>query len=159
MEQREGLRRNGIRLTAIGELHRLPPQLRSLLEEIKGDSPSSVFRGSSTVEEGGDGSATNERGGAGVVENSPAGGVINANGGAAVLEEEKIAALFGGGGAVVEGKASILSEGGRSLVRTEEASVRGEGRRRLLVVFKEEIYVLSEEVVLFHMEEVSVLSE
>lgn len=34
-EQREGLRRNGIHLTAIGELHRLPPRLRSLLEEIQ----------------------------------------------------------------------------------------------------------------------------
>lgn len=34
-EQREGLRRNGIHLTAIGELHRLPPRLHSLLEEIQ----------------------------------------------------------------------------------------------------------------------------
>lgn len=40
-EQRDGLRRNGIRLTAIGELHRLPPQLRSLLLEIQQDSSGS----------------------------------------------------------------------------------------------------------------------
>lgn len=37
MEQRDGLRRNGIRLTAIGELHRLPPRLHSLLLEIQRD--------------------------------------------------------------------------------------------------------------------------
>eukprot|EP00903_Cladosiphon_okamuranus_P016408 g15129.t1 len=52
-EQRDGLRRNGIRLTAIGELHRLPPQLRSLLLEIQQDSGGSkidsVGAGAGTV--------------------------------------------------------------------------------------------------------------
>ncbi|CAM9805523.1 unnamed protein product [Pylaiella littoralis] len=38
LEQRDGLRRNGIRLTAIGELHRLPARLRSLLEDIQKDN-------------------------------------------------------------------------------------------------------------------------
>ena len=38
MEERESLRRNGIRLVAIGELHRLPARLRCILEEIEGDS-------------------------------------------------------------------------------------------------------------------------
>ncbi|CAM9979832.1 unnamed protein product, partial [Hapterophycus canaliculatus] len=40
VEQRDGLRRNGIRLAAIGELDRLPERLRSLLEEIQEDSGS-----------------------------------------------------------------------------------------------------------------------
>lgn len=38
LEQRDELRRNGIRLAAIGELDRLPLQLRSLLEEIQEES-------------------------------------------------------------------------------------------------------------------------
>ena len=38
LEQRDSLRRNGIRLTAIGELDRLPARLRSLLLEIQEDS-------------------------------------------------------------------------------------------------------------------------
>ncbi|CAM9265881.1 unnamed protein product [Ectocarpus sp. 13 AM-2016] len=41
LEQRDSLRRNGIRLTAIGELDRLPARLRSLLLEIQEDSNSS----------------------------------------------------------------------------------------------------------------------
>eukprot|EP00752_Nemacystus_decipiens_P008553 g7640.t1 len=45
MEQREGLRRNGIRLTAIGELHRLPPRLRSLLLEIQRESTGRIDSG------------------------------------------------------------------------------------------------------------------
>lgn len=38
LEQRDELRRNGIRLAAIGELDRLPLQLRSLLQEIQEES-------------------------------------------------------------------------------------------------------------------------
>lgn len=38
LEQRDGLRRGGIRLTAIGELDRLPRRLRSLLQEIEHDT-------------------------------------------------------------------------------------------------------------------------
>lgn len=45
LEQRDGLRRNGIRLTAIGELHRLPPRLRSLLLEIQQDSSGRIASG------------------------------------------------------------------------------------------------------------------
>lgn len=45
LEQRDGLRRNGIRLTAIGELHRLPPQLRSLLVDIQQDSGNRIDSG------------------------------------------------------------------------------------------------------------------
>lgn len=45
LEQRDGLRRNGIRLTAIGELHRLPPQLRSLLVDIQQDSGNIIDSG------------------------------------------------------------------------------------------------------------------
>lgn len=45
LEQRDGLRRNGIRLTAIGELHRLPPRLRSLLLEIQQDSGGRIDSG------------------------------------------------------------------------------------------------------------------
>lgn len=61
-EQRDGLRRNGIRLTAIGELHRLPARLRSLLEDIQVDSSdssgssSSVDSGSGRID-GGDADA------------------------------------------------------------------------------------------------------
>lgn len=45
LEQRDGLRRNGIRLTAIGELHRLPPRLRSLLLEIQQDGGGRIDSG------------------------------------------------------------------------------------------------------------------
>ena len=38
LEQRDSLRRNGIRLTVIGEVHRLPPRLRSLLSKIQGET-------------------------------------------------------------------------------------------------------------------------
>lgn len=47
-EQRNGLRRNGIRLTAIGELHRLPPRLRSLINDIQEESLVEIAAGSET---------------------------------------------------------------------------------------------------------------
>ncbi|CAN0035379.1 unnamed protein product [Scytosiphon promiscuus] len=53
VEQRDGLRRNGIRLTAIGELDRLPERLRSLLREIEEDSGSSGSGSGNTPEANG----------------------------------------------------------------------------------------------------------
>lgn len=49
LEQRDGLHRNGIRLTAIGELDRLPPRLRSLLEDIQEDHSDACSSNSSSV--------------------------------------------------------------------------------------------------------------
>ncbi|CAB1113351.1 unnamed protein product [Ectocarpus sp. CCAP 1310/34] len=53
LEQRDSLRRNGIRLTVIGELDRLPARLRSLLLEIQEDSNSSSSSSSAAVDGGG----------------------------------------------------------------------------------------------------------
>lgn len=52
-EQRDGLRRNGIRLAAIGELHRLPARLRSLLEDIQEDSTGGDGDNAATMGTGG----------------------------------------------------------------------------------------------------------
>lgn len=66
LDQRDGLRRGRIRLAAIGELHRLPPRLRALLQEMHeesfGETPMAAeSRNEANAAEGGGAAARGER--------------------------------------------------------------------------------------------------